>query len=158
VSARLYGGYAAARQEGSQEAEDLRAAQDVAAYYRYLDSLVGQVLRRGDFDLVAVVSAHGVSPESSWRRGLSRLSGERSLVGRTDDAPDGILLLAGTGIRPSCLIADARIVDVAPTLLYALGLPIADDLDGRVLTDAFTEDFLARQPLSFLPTYEGGRR
>ncbi len=157
VSARLYGGYAAARQEGSQEAADLHAAQDVAAYYRYADSLVEEVLSGGRFDLVAVVSAHGVNGLSGWRRALALLAADRSLAGRTDDAPDGLLLLVGGGVRPGSLIADAKIVDVAPTLLYALGMPIADDLDGRVLTDAFTEEFLARQPLSFLSTYERAR-
>jgi arylsulfatase A-like enzyme len=60
------------------------------------------------------------------------------------------------------LIADPRLVDVAPTLLYALGLPVARDLDGRVLTGAFEASFLARRPLAFFPSYEalappGGR-
>lgn len=154
VSARLYGGYAAARQEGSQDPADVRAAQDVAAYYRYADALLGQVLRRERFDLVAVVSAHGVNAPSNAQRALALLAADRSLAGRTDDAPDGMLLLAGRGVRASYLLGTARLVDVVPTLLYALGLPVADDLDGRVLTDAFTEDFLAQQPLSFLPTYE----
>jgi len=158
VSARLYGGYAAARQEGSQEGSDVRAAEGVTAYYRFVDTLVQQVVARGGFDLVAVVSAHGVNGLSGWRRGLALLAADRSLAGRTDDAPDGLLLLAGPGVRSGSMIANARIIDVAPTLLYALGMPIADDLDGRVLTDAFSEDFLARQALSFLPTYEQARR
>ena len=156
VSGRLYGGYAAARQEGSQEPADLRAAQAVTTYYRYADALIERVLSRGGFDLVAVVSAHGVNGPSGWRRALALLASSRSLAGRSDDAPDGLLLLVGNGVKPG-LIAEARLVDVAPTLLYALGMPIADDLDGRVLTDAFSEEFLARQPLSFLPTYERPR-
>jgi hypothetical protein len=156
VSARYYGGYAAARQEGSQEANDLRAAQDVTAYYRYADALIERVLSEGAFDLVAVVSAHGVNGLSGWRRALALLAASRSLAGRTDDAPDGLLLLVGNGVKPG-LIAEARLVDVAPTLLYALGMPIADDLDGRVLTDAFSEEFLAGQALSFLPSYERPR-
>jgi len=41
-----------------------------------------------------------------------------------------------------------------PTLLYALGLPSARDFDGRVLTEAFTPAFLARRPLTFVPSYE----
>ena len=40
------------------------------------------------------------------------------------------------------------------TLLYSVGLPIARDLDGRVLTAAFESAFLARQPLTFVPSYE----
>jgi hypothetical protein len=32
---------------------------------------------------------------------------------------------------------------------------VARDLDGQVLTAAFDERFLARQPLTFLSSYEG---
>jgi hypothetical protein len=39
-------------------------------------------------------------------------------------------------------------------VLYGLGFPIARDLDGGVLTTAFESPFLARQPLTFVPSYE----
>jgi hypothetical protein len=42
---------------------------------------------------------------------------------------------------------------VAPTLLYLSGLPIARDLDGRVLTEALEPALLQRQPLNFVPSY-----
>ena len=48
----------------------------------------------------------------------------------------------------------AALVDVMPTLLYAMGLPIARDLDGKVLTGAFENAFLARRPLTFVPSYD----
>ncbi len=41
-----------------------------------------------------------------------------------------------------------------PTVLYGLHFPIAGDLDGRVLTAAFEASFLARNPLTFVPSYE----
>ena len=31
---------------------------------------------------------------------------------------------------------DARILDLAPTILYTMGLPVPDDMDGRVLSEA----------------------
>lgn len=158
VSARLYGGYAAARQEGSREPDDLRAARTLAAYYGLIDRLVGEVLRRQSFDYVALVSAYGVAPESGWRRALSVVRGARSVGGSSEDGPDGVLVLAGPGVRAHNLISDADITDVVPTLLYALGLPVGDDLDGKVLTSAFTEEFLAGQALSFVPSYEGPQR
>ena len=46
-------------------------------------------------------------------------------------------------------------MDLAPTLLYGLGFPVARDLDGQVLTAAFDKGFLARHPLTFFPSYEG---
>jgi predicted AlkP superfamily phosphohydrolase/phosphomutase len=46
----------------------------------------------------------------------------------------GILLGLGPGVTAGP-VDGANIVDVAPTVLHALGLPVPDDMDGRVLTD-----------------------
>ena len=51
-------------------------------------------------------------------------------------------------------LATARIVDLAPTLLYVARLPIARDFDGRVLTEAFEPALLQSVPLTFLQSYE----
>lgn len=48
----------------------------------------------------------------------------------------------------------ARVVDLAPTLYYALGLPVPRDLDGRVLTEFYEPGFLAGHPLTFVPSFE----
>ncbi len=52
---------------------------------------------------------------------------------------EGIILLAGPGIRPGAGIADADLYDVAPTLLTAMGIPPSRDMVGRVLAEAFTQ-------------------
>ena len=39
-------------------------------------------------------------------------------------------------------------------MLYSAGLPIGRDMDGRVLTDAFTDDLLRQNALSLVQTYE----
>ena len=57
-------------------------------------------------------------------------------------------------MRPGSRLPEARIEDVVPTLLYAAGLPVARDLDGRVLVGAFDAAFLAANPIEFLPSYE----
>jgi hypothetical protein len=49
----------------------------------------------------------------------------------------GILMAHGPRIRPG-LRADASIRDVTPTILALLGLPVADDMDGRVVDELFT--------------------
>jgi arylsulfatase A-like enzyme len=36
-------------------------------------------------------------------------------------------------------IEGANIVDLAPTALHAMGLPVPDDMDGRVLTELFSD-------------------
>jgi hypothetical protein len=42
---------------------------------------------------------------------------------------------------------------IAPTLLYALGLPVARDLAGAPATDLFDAAFVARFPIRFVDTY-----
>ncbi|MEW6220225.1 MAG: alkaline phosphatase family protein [Thermodesulfobacteriota bacterium] len=51
----------------------------------------------------------------------------------------GVFFAAGHGIRPDFRLADARIIDVAPTILALLGLPIPDHMDGRVLAELLAE-------------------
>jgi hypothetical protein len=60
--------------------------------------------------------------------------------------PDGIVIVAGRGVRPAAAV-DARVLDVTPTLLYLAGAAIPDGLDGRVITAAFEDDFFAGNPV-----------
>ncbi len=121
---------------------------------RYLEMLarfIGEETRSlGADDLLLVVSAYGMEPVSIWRRLL--WPGRRS--GSHANAPDGLLLALGGGIRAGTTVSGASILDVAPTLLYALGLPVARDMEGRVLSDLFEEDFVRAHPLTFIPSYE----
>ena len=45
----------------------------------------------------------------------------------------GLLIAWGEGIRPGGDVTGARIMDLAPTILHLMGLPVPDDMDGRVL-------------------------
>jgi predicted AlkP superfamily phosphohydrolase/phosphomutase len=61
--------------------------------------------------------------------------------------PDGIFLAGGPGIRAGAQIESRRIVDVAPTLLYATGLPVPEDFEGSVPNDFFTAEHLRDFPI-----------
>jgi len=60
---------------------------------------------------------------------------------------NGILMARGEGIRTGTKVEGAKIVDVAPTMLYLLGLKVPKDMDGRVLLDVFTPAFVEQNPL-----------
>lgn len=62
---------------------------------------------------------------------------------------DGVLMMCGGPIRPGFEFTDARIVDVAPTVLYLMGLPVPADMDGRVLTEAIDGEFIEANPMQF---------
>jgi hypothetical protein len=53
--------------------------------------------------------------------------------------PNGILLLYGPGIRRNSRIEDCSNLDIAPTLLTILGVPVPSNMTGRVLEEAFAE-------------------
>ncbi len=52
---------------------------------------------------------------------------------------DGILIAAGAGVRRGATVAGAGIVDMAPTILAALGEPIPAEMDGRVIHALFED-------------------
>lgn len=118
-----------ARALGWSDRDIARFGDVVDNAYAWTDAtiapLVDAALSEGQ-TLVAVVSDHG------W---------EREASGGYDhnDAPPGILVLAGAGVcRDACPPLDApSIYDVAPTLLARLGLPLSDELAGRPLDEAF---------------------
>jgi len=155
ASARSFGGYEARRFEGRQGPELERATALLGAYYTQIDSLVAELWNELPAPrLLAVVAASGVEAPGGLEWAWRALRGRPPVRGELSGAPDGLLLLLGEGIRGGTLITGARSVDTAPTLMYSLGLPVARDLTGRVLTEAFTPEFLAAHPLTFVPSYE----
>ena len=60
--------------------------------------------------------------------------------------PDGVFLANGPGIPPGVKLADVNMVDVAPAMLYALGLEIPEDLDGTIPRDLFAANHLKNRP------------
>lgn len=53
----------------------------------------------------------------------------------------GIFYAVGPGVRRGATVEGARLLDVTPTLLYQSGLPLTEDMDGRVLEEIFTDEF-----------------
>ena len=74
---------------------------------------------------------------------------------RWDHAVDGIILLDGPGIEHSPTRFHASVYDIVPTLLAYTGLPVADDLDGRVLKELFESNELGE--IVRCSTYEDGQ-
>ena len=54
--------------------------------------------------------------------------------------PNGVLILHGAGVRAGHDVVGASVVDVAPTILAALGEPVPSDMDGKVLAECFESD------------------
>jgi predicted AlkP superfamily phosphohydrolase/phosphomutase len=131
-----------------------RIGRNYEGSYVLADEALGNMMSLADDStLVMVVSDHGYG-ENPGRR--------RILVG--DDlygTPahwhqlEGAVLAWGYGVRAGARIAGMRVVDVTPTLLFAMGEPVGEDMDGTVVTEIFEPGF-ARRPVRTLPSHETG--
>jgi len=154
VSSRYFGGFSAVEFDGETGRPQQNAAQLISFYYTYLDHFLADLWeRQSGPKMLAVVSAYGFEAPVGLRKSWARTTG-RLLRGQYQRSPDGLFLALGSGLRAGAFLEGARLVDILPTLLYALRFPIARDLDGRVLTGAFETAYLARNPLTFVPSYE----
>ncbi len=52
----------------------------------------------------------------------------------------GLLIAWGAAVRRGRVPEDAHIMDLAPTILHLMGLPVPDDMDGKVLTPMLSLD------------------
>ncbi|MCS6884257.1 MAG: alkaline phosphatase family protein [Acidobacteriota bacterium] len=58
-----------------------------------------------------------------------------------EHTPYGILFAYGAKIRCNTVVEGAKLIDIAPTVLYYLDEPLTMEMDGRVLTELFTPEF-----------------
>lgn len=65
----------------------------------------------------------------------------------------GVVSLTGPGVRRGAILEEASILDLAPTILHYMGLPVPDYMDGTVLEQAFTDDFNGANPVR---NHDGG--
>lgn len=79
-------------------------------------------------------------PWSSDVFGQTNLSGDHAL--------HGILLACGNHIRHG-IVTGAEIIDLAPTILYLLDLPVPEDMDGKVLLDCLDDDLISTRPVGY---------
>jgi arylsulfatase A-like enzyme len=48
---------------------------------------------------------------------------------------EGIFIGTGPGFQTGAKPENANLLDIAPTVLHLLGVPVPEDMDGRVLTE-----------------------
>ncbi len=142
---------------GDVKPEDARRyGQVLERYASLLGRFVGDLEKRMEpGDVLLVVSSHGLEPTPLWRRLIGVLTGTDVAAASHANAPPGLILAYGDAIRPGTLLTGASVLDVAPTLLYLLGLPVARDMEGRVLTEMLEPGFAREHPVAFIQTYEG---
>ena len=106
----------------------------VKGAYRFHDMMLERLLQlAGPETTVMLCSDHGFESGSQRPHGLPREPAGPAAWHRQY----GIFLLAGPGIKKDERIYGASLIDIAPTILALLDLPIGKDMDGRPLLETF---------------------
>jgi predicted AlkP superfamily phosphohydrolase/phosphomutase len=100
-------------------------------------------------DFVVDVQRRGATRDlrygaEAWPRMISEIS---YLSGTHSEHTHGVLFAAGPDVDPAAPLDGIHIHDITPTLLYGLGLPVAEDFAGRAWVELFTPGYQARRPL-----------
>ena len=77
----------------------------------------------------------------------------RKRVGGTH-YPEGIFLAKGKGINKGTGLGTLSILDIMPAVLYSLGLPVPEDLEGKFPTSVFQKEYLETNPAVTGPATE----
>jgi hypothetical protein len=124
-------------------------------HYNLIDEAIGRAMAgMGPDDLLVVVSGYGMEPLGLGKRLIERAIGDPDLSGTHETGPDGFLLAYGASVLRGRQQGRASVVDVTPTILYFLGLPLGRDMDGNAKTDLFERSFTDERPITFIPTYD----
>jgi tetratricopeptide (TPR) repeat protein len=122
----------------------------VAAFYQYQDEILGEILSLDPDATVLIMSDHGFSSAAERPKDVKPfIEGQPGLW----HDMRGIFIASGPGVSTG-EIPIVTLYDIAPTILYLLGLPVPDDMPGDLLEAALSPEFLAGYPVTRVPTYE----
>jgi len=127
----------------------------VAASYARVDTLIGEWMDLIDEETtLMLISDHGFKSGDIRPKGASAVGGGQAVNWHRIA---GTIALYGNGVKKGAALDGASVLDITPTVLAMMGLPAANDMPGRVLEEAFDQEWLARaKPPERIESY-GGR-
>lgn len=132
----------------SELIEQLKAIKDPNGNRVVLDAVRREEIFSGPYldrmpDILVSIE-EGITVRSDFGRnvwGTARPVELRDLSGEHD--MDGIFAASGKDVHSAGFLPTASLLDVAPTLLYALEEPVPQSMDGHVMEDIFHPDYCA---------------
>ncbi|HEV8040907.1 MAG TPA: alkaline phosphatase family protein [Bryobacteraceae bacterium] len=119
----------------------------VSMAYQFHDQMLGKLLEKaGNDTTVILMSDHGFHPDHLRPASIPDIPAGPAIEHRDF----GILAISGPRIKKDELLHGPSLLDIAPTILTLYGLPVGEDMDGKVLTQAFVETPEVR----FIPSWE----
>lgn len=106
----------------------------VNAGCRYHDMMLGRMMDMVDEDTtIILVSDHGFHPDHNRPKAIPKEPAGPAV----EHSPYGIIVMNGPNIKKDDIIFGASLLDITPTLLAHYGMPVAEDMDGKVLVNVF---------------------
>ncbi len=122
------------RMAGAPEADFEMYRHVVNGAYRFHDLLLVRLMQlAGPDTAIVLVSDHGFHSDHLRPNFTPRVPAGITVWHR----PQGVFAAMGPGFQKNAQIQGARILDVTPTVLAWFGLPAGEDMEGRVLREAF---------------------
>ena len=109
----------------------------VTAGYRFHDMMLGTLLDLIDEDTtVMLISDHGFQPDHLRPKELPHEPGGPAY----EHSPYGVIAMMGPDIKKDHIIHGSTLLDICPTILALYDQAVGEDMDGKVLVDAFVEN------------------
>ncbi len=138
--------------------ERAKFQETIDSYYVYLDRLLAALLEGIDEETYfLVVSDHGIEANPDYSPEEGKGYNQYASGVHTQTAP-GAFLLRGPAVRRNYEVKSCSVLDITPTLLALLGLPVGEDMAGRVLTELAEPGSAAFDPVKTVLSYDVGYR
>ena len=119
----------------------------ISMAYQFHDRMLGTLLEKAGKDTtVILMSDHGFHPDHLRPAFIPDIPAGPAIEHRDF----GILAIGGEGVKKNQVLHGPSVLDIAPTILTLYGLPVGEDMDGRVLSQAFVKV----PEVAFIPSWE----
>lgn len=143
----LFMPYHPPRMKGVPEADFERYKDVVNGAYRAHDMMLQRLMHlAGPDTAIVLVSDHGFHSDHLRPTFTPSVPAGITVWHRAQ----GVFAASGPGIRKDEPLYGARLLDITPTILHYFGLPVGEDMEGRVLTEAFRQD----RKVTAIPSWE----
>jgi len=123
--------------------EDIkRLGQVIPRLYDLLDVWIGELMSLFNKNTIIIIcSDHGLGP---WANKGGLLGGKSFWpLNSGNHRRDGVLVMSGGPIKAGYRLSKARQIDLVPTILAVMGIPVPKDMKGEVLIEAINDSYFA---------------
>ena len=99
-------------------------------------------------DITVLSNKDGYQAGSFVDFGSNRVVSDVTLLTGNHDM-NGIFIAKGESVKRGDVTDRATLMDLTPTILHLLGCKVPKDMDGKVLTEIFEEEFVKQYPVEF---------